>query len=83
MHYRMKMNHEAPQPLAVLVPEHSPFELLSGLDKRLTKDIIQRGQSKNVEELTLADYMLTPQQYENLYKSVNMEDANLFLQKLR
>jgi hypothetical protein len=27
--------------------------------------------------------MLTPQQYDNLYKSVNMEDANLFLQKLR
>jgi hypothetical protein len=83
MHYRMKLNHEAPQPLAIPVPEHSPFELLSGLDRRLTKDIIQRGQSKNVEELTLADYMLTPQQYENLYKSVNMDDANLFLQKLR
>ena len=83
LHYRLKLSHEAPAPLAIPVPEHSPFELLSGLDKRLTKDLIQRGQSKNVEELTLADYMLTPQQYENLYKSVNMEDANLFLQKLR
>lgn len=77
------MNNEAPQPLAIPVPEHSPFEVIQGLDKKLTKEIIQRSQTKNIEELTLADYMITPQQYDNLYKSINLQDANLFLQKLK
>ena len=57
----MKLNNqEAPQILAIPVPDKSPFEIFDGLDKRLTKDIITRSFSKNVEELTLADYMLTP-----------------------
>ena len=80
MHYRMKQVHQdPPQPLAIDVPENSPFEIMPQLDKKLTKEIILRSQNKNIEELTLADYMLTPQQYENLYKQVNLDEANLFL----
>ena len=69
-------------------PARSPFEEIPNLEAILAMeeaaDLKKRNISKKVEnEETLADYMMTAKQYQNLYDPKDCKDADLMLLKLR
>ena len=81
---RLRLDPDAPPPLDIDVPEHSPFEVIPGLAASKLNDLNNLIINKRIEgQLSLADYMITKQQYLGLYKNVDLKNANLYIKKLK
>ena len=65
-------------------PEHSPFEIIQGLDQRNLSRLYLNKNNKYLlpegSEME-ADKMMTKDQYQTLFKSLDLTDANISLKK--
>ena len=62
IYIRNRLNPDAPNPLKIDVPDHSPFEIIPGLDATKLNELNNMILNKRIEgEVTLAGYMITKQ----------------------
>ena len=81
---RLRLDPDAPPPLKIDVPRHSPFEVIPGLHNAKRAELDFLILNKRIEgQLSLADYMISKEQYQGLYKHVDLRNANLALKKLQ
>ena len=67
-------------------PELSPFEYIEALEQKLLDEqdqiAISQGKQREDVALSLADYMMTTEQYSKIVHSKEMNDATLVVRKL-
>lgn len=67
-------------------PETSPFEYIEALEQKLAEDedpaAASQGKQRDDVALTLADFMMTKEQYSKIVHSKEVNDATLVVRKL-
>lgn len=82
---RLRAHPDHAPPLTVQPPAQTPFEHIENLDRQLeaARHKLYKPAIGDSAGAPLAEYMLTPEQYQALFSHVNLADADIALRKLR